>query len=282
MTSSLDTCAAESEIRDSEENTLRARTVLLCFFGLVKNVSDDQLAAYRENVIAPLQRRGATVRAMLHTHSVTQFTNPRNKERNVPLRQQDSVARLHSLCPFIETAFDQVDDADDFAGDVSVYLQNGDPWPDNPRVSVRLYLRQLHSLHCLSQMLSKALHCAQIPADTVVIFLRPDVLFLKPLDTVSIEKLIDGSAEDSALLPECDRYGGQNDRFAVAPSVAVAARYAQRFRHLETFIKSGRRPHAEQFLEYALRCEQVQVAHFRVLFARVRANGAIVKRDGVR
>jgi hypothetical protein len=238
--------------------------VVLCFFGLVKNVSDAQLAAYRTCVVEPFRSLGLEVVAMMHTHTVNTFTNTRNREVNVKIDQERSIAKLRTLCPWLILMQTPPKDASN--AELDALLVNGDPWSNNPRESLKMYLRQLDSLRHLAFGLD-----AHGRKSDLLIVLRPDVMFREPMNAKDI--VANYRAHPKKILtPGWGTYGGCNDRMAVG-NRRVMVPYLLRGARLRGYVNLGNRPHAEKFLKFAIPNARPCI---RTRFARVRADGRLI------
>jgi hypothetical protein len=248
----------------------------LCFFGLVKNVTDRQLASLQRNLIEPLLHVTRTDRidAYLHTHRMERFNNARNNEANHVIDQDKSIRKLQTL-PLnfraIEIGAPETADADPEFQPLEFFMRNGDPWPENPRTSVRYFLRQLHALDQVANLL-------QPHADEYdfAVFVRPDLLFLDALDQACVRVVVATSTDERPMiaLPSWHSYGGFNDRFAIGRPRAMCAHFCSRKSAIRAYCASGRKPHAETFLGHHLISRGVRVLPMPVRFQRVRANGS--------
>ena len=116
--------------------TSRSR-VALCFFGLVKNY--EHVARSVETfILNPLSKASYDQDVYIHTYNQSTTTNPRNGEENSTV----TPSSILSYFPQAVVKQDSPDKADNLRP-LDYYLQNGDPWHDNPRVSMRHYVRQL-------------------------------------------------------------------------------------------------------------------------------------------
>jgi hypothetical protein len=252
--------------------------VVLCFFGLVKNVTETQVKALQERVVQPLVQAGAqTVKAVLHTHRVDKITNPRNKEKDISLHQAKSVELLSRALTFVDVKVTDLEQCKQRVGDVDPYLVRGDPWPDNPRVSLTFYLRQLDSLYNVHEMIKSCVQDGRVSADAMFVLLRPDVMFTKALRVADISRFLTIHTQSAnprtILVPDFHRWGGENDRFAIA-GLDVTLLYTARFDGLADYVNvHGEKPHAEKYLAHVLHAHGIHVVHAPVRFCRIRAHG---------
>jgi hypothetical protein len=163
--------------------------------------------------------------------------------------------------------------AADAGVNLSALLAHGDPWPDNPRLSLRNLARQLHSLRRATGLWLASAR-ARGPYRFVVC-LRPDLRFLAPLDLPRLAPALRSSA---LATPGWARWGGLNDRLAFGGPAAMAA-YGLRGAALPAYVAAGARPHAERFLAAHLAARGVAHVDSAVVFQRVRAGGRIEAKD---
>jgi hypothetical protein len=148
--------------------------------------------------------------------------------------------------------------------------KNGDPWPDNPLLSIVYFVRQLHSLKRVTKLWIPTRHKYKF-----VLYLRPDALFLSPLDLPRNAPALNSK---SIATPAWHQFGGRNDRLAYGVPAVMAA-YGMRGDFLQSFVDSGKMPHAEKFLKHYLRSRGIGSVGSRTRFQRVRADGHVDRRD---
>lgn len=258
--------------------------VVLCFFGLVKNITQLQIESIVRNVIMPLSETGViSISGLLHTHRVEVTTNPRNKELNVGVDQAESIKQLSSIIRFVDVRISEVEDSEKRTGNIECYLMHGDPWPDNPRVSLTMYLRLMDSLYNMHDMIRENVRLKTINPDSIFVMLRPDVLFLTRIDVLLIERalaeLAEGKHNTAAelskwiILPSWNRFRGENDRFAIGGLNTILS-YCSRLDDLMNYVKDKRKtPHAETYLGYYVKSKALKVIRTDFKFCRVRADG---------
>jgi len=230
--------------------------VALCFFGLVKDyglVAD----SVEQFVLSPLRKAGYEYDIYIHTYNQPTVTNPRNGEKSVSINSS-------SITKFYPTAIIRRDDPTtaDRLHPLEYYLRNGDPWPDNPRLSMMNYIRQLYSLHMVTSLWwPSRSHYAY------VVYLRPDVRFTSPL---MLNPLI---RERQIAIPNFHSFTGYNDRFAYGRPLAMKT-YGDRLNWVEAFFARYKCSlHAESYLKFFLQAHGMEVILIHIHFVRVRANG---------
>ena len=230
--------------------------VALCFFGLVKNYNLTA-ASVEQYVLAPLRKQGYDYDVYVHTYQQRLTSNPRNAESN-------AVVHPHSILKSFPKAVIKKEPPEvaDRQRPLTWYLQNGDPWPDNPRISMQNYVRQLYSLRQVT-----TLWWPKAQQYVYVIYLRPDVRFTTPLT------LNPGLKASQVVIPSFHNFNGCNDRFAYGRPVTMKL-YGERWSWLPTYFSKHKAPlHAERYLALYLQAYGLEVVRIPLHFIRVRANG---------
>ena len=245
--------------------------VAVCFFGQVKNYKHVADSVQR-HVFDVLDKTGLAYDVFAHTFNQSDFTNPRNREQHLPIDPaslQDNLA-----IPPTAMLYDNLAAADS-AYNLTALLARGDPWPDNPRLSLRYYARQLHSLHRVTSLWE-----ARAARYSWVLYLRPDLRFLSDLDLPRLRAFLHHAPDQAAIAtPGFAKWGGLNDRLAFGPPSAMLA-YGRRGEALERYVAvTQRRPCAEAYLAHYLAGHGVTAVDSEVRFQRIRADGRPDRRD---
>ena len=235
--------------------TARPR-VAICFFGLVKDYGV-VAQSVTEFILAPLLRSGLQYDIYIHTYNQSNITNPRNGEADI------AITPTSILRHFPQATFKRDNPiVADRIQPLDYYLRNGDPWSDNPRISMLNYIRQLYSLRAVT-----ALWVPSARKYTYVIYLRPDVRFTTPL------ALNHRITTQQIAIPNFHNFGGCNDRFAYGRPNAMKA-YGERLNWVDTFFTRHTQPlHAERYLLAFLQAHKLQPVLIPFHFIRVRADG---------
>jgi hypothetical protein len=259
--------------------TRNNRTIAICFFGQVKHY-EHVAASVQRHVFDVLIANGYRYDIYAHTYNQPTTTNPRNREDNLPI----NATSLQTILRMPATAmlYDRPEDADRLFL-LSELLRNGDPWPENPRISLRNLGRQLHSLRRVTGLWQRAAAAADdddagggghgVRSHDLVLYLRPDVRFLTDLDLPLLAPHLLANASLLAT-PHWGRWGGFNDRLAFGAPAAAAA-YGLRGGELQAYVAGGSKPHAERFLAASLAAHGVGDVRSTVQFVRVRADGRL-------
>lgn len=245
--------------------------IALCFFGLVKNTTSADLANYKSMVVKPLNKAGYDVEGFMHTYKLSVYGNKRNNEATTGLRTAESIELWRSLIPFREVDVTEPDVADQSFCPMSRFFAHGDPWSDNPVVSVVYFLRQQYSLWRVTRALRK--HQRDFVG---AVYLRPDVRFLDELQVDVLERLLHSSARTIAV-PVWHSWYGANDRFAFGKTADMIV-YGERMTKLAEYTKHEQ-PHAERYLHVYLNESGIAVEGLWMRFQRVRTDGSIEHAD---
>jgi hypothetical protein len=204
--------------------------IAICFFGQVKHF-DHVFHSVKRHVFDVLDAHRVCYETFAHTYDQPTFTNARNNEHSEPLDPR-SLQRLLAL-PDARALYDPPEAADR-RFDLARLSRYGDPWPDNPAVSLTNFVRQLHSLGRVGR-----LWAASGRACALALFLRPDVLFLSDLDLPALApRLLVAPGGAAVAAPFFHKFGGVNDRLAFGPPAAMRA-YAARGDHLQVRSNTG-------------------------------------------
>lgn len=274
---------------------LDGKHVAVLFFGLVKTITDEQLCAYSKHVFHPLAKAGAVLHVFLHTHKLESFANPANLEYGDALDQDASIEKLAAACSGVGAAYDRTctfqyittcpRTADERHGPVDKYSVNGTHWKRCPswKTTVLYYIRQLDSIKEVYELACRGTVRQGAEGEAAsfdaFVFLRPDVLFHEPLCLRDVQSacLASRRHENLVMTPSWHKFGGLNDRFAVA-SQKGASTYGYRLDELPRAIEQGFVLHAERFLQRTLmhKGKEKGIDHNYCrhgTFSRVRANG---------
>jgi hypothetical protein len=244
----------------------RIDKVAICFFGQVKHY-EHVADSVKRHIFDVLRADNYTFDIFAHTYNLTTFTNPRNRENNIPIDPR-SLQRILNISD--ERVIYEEPDAADARFDIQTLLTAGDPWPENPTISLRFMGRQLYSLMRVTGLWnstrSKYKYC---------IYLRPDTVFRSDIDLKQLELNL---TEGTLSTPGFGKYGGINDRLAFGPPSAMEA-YGRRGEHLIEYVLKMRRPScAESYLEKYLELRSLTNVDSSILFYRVRADGRVETR----
>ncbi|CUG88378.1 Hypothetical protein, putative [Bodo saltans] len=272
-------------------NEVGRQRIAAVFFGLVKNVSPEHLAALRKHIADPLREIG-DVDVFLHTFAMNDFRNPRNAGEGgrVPINQTASINAIQNVfenCTFT-SKLDPPEVAHKFFGPTSSYLKYGGSWEEHSFLSVHYYLRQQFSLIRATELWTGNQYTTGGAAQNesfalpsreydCVVFLRPDLIYSAfpkhALEAMCHRSSHHRTTQRDIVVPSV-QYGGFHDRTAFGSPVAMLL-YGLRGLRLREYVAARQPVHAETFLARYL-CENdvtVHLAHWSS--RRLRSGGEI-------
>lgn len=171
------------------------------FFGITRSLRHTA-GAVHTNFYEPLRQVGITTLRAGHFNLPETIDNPRSGERNVATDRAESVLLDLDLC-WIEPQA---------RASIAVELDVARDFPDTIGDQYRSMENLCHQLRSLDRLWS-LLRLLGVNENDLVLLLRPDLLYLDPLDpAVHLGPLLDGRAE--LIVPVWQGWGGLNDRFA--------------------------------------------------------------------
>lgn len=232
--------------------------IAICFFGIARSIQYTA-GSIERNIIEPAARFGDVLK-IAYLYDVPKIENKRSGE-DIAL---DINVNQHIALDYVEMA--QPDTADILL-DYQKFKVFGDNWNDNYR-SLKNLTHQLHSLQQNTKM-------AQGSGADVVAFIRPDLHYHDSLGPIFKNALRIHRKGGSVLFsPNWQRWGGLNDRFAIAVGENAIFSYGSRLQVAEEFCSTFKCSlHSEKLLAYAIKKSGVKVRHIPQRASRVRANG---------
>jgi hypothetical protein len=187
------------------------------------------------------------------------ISNPRSGEFALPTDPAEADLLALDACRI------DPQDPELIAGTLALARRYPDHYGDQ-YASARNLCFQLRSLAALWEMLAEV-----VTEQDWVAFLRPDLLYIDPLDLVGVAGRMTAEGADIAV-PAWQAWGGLNDRFALT-NARGAEIYATRLRRIAEAIASVGALHAETLLAYAVATERLRVLRLPARAIRIRANG---------
>lgn len=236
---------SELQLLDGGSDDTASKPCALVFFGLVKNLNESHVKNFEENLLLPLLERCASVKVYLHTYNISVFNNPRseNNEANVTIDSRSSIDLLfrhllsYRVISLWNVSFSSPEDADDSMGPIDYYLQRGDPWPDNPNISMKYYLRQLYSLQLVTDLWAREKH-----GFSLVLYTRPDLYYESKLElpaTIKRNTLYSPHFAYPAMFNDrIGFYSGYNDRMAIGKADVMEI-YGRRLKFIDLMFTSA-------------------------------------------
>ena len=235
--------------------------VAICFFGLTRSLNYT-MPSIKTNILKVLQDNNIAYDIYLHTYDLTHISNKRSEEQNCPLDTEE----WKLLNPIAHKITNQATFDANF--NWKVLKQQGDFWKDGFN-STRNAIRQLNSLKEVTSLwLDK-------PRYDSYIYLRPDLLYVNPIDIDDIINHI--SANNIIVIPRWGNYrGGLNDRIAYG-SYDVMKIYGTRIdyiqQHYRRKLGAMKKPyHSERYLTLILNKFRFIIHKCNLMGIRIRAN----------
>jgi hypothetical protein len=232
--------------------------IALAFWGLTRSLKYT-IDSIKNNVISKLSEHEITI--FLHTFKLNEkYNNPRANEKNINLDFNEY--------KLLNPDFFEIDNQDEIKTkiDIKSYRSKPDPWKTN-YVSVDNFICSMYSKSRVVNMIINS----QKEFD-YIIFLRPDVLFLTPLDNSFFNFI----TEDTICVPNFHRYGRFkfNDRFCIS-NFKNGLIYGDLFKNMLEYSKNNVL-HSETFIGYYMNLvHKLKIKFINFYFNRVRADGRI-------
>jgi len=227
--------------------------VALCFWGICRttNHTIDSIKTY---VFKPLEDANIDYDIYVHTFSIsTSYSNSRTSEINIKLDNE-----LYKLLNPDWVEVEDQADADKLI-DLPSYRSKGDPWARWRSVNFCTLDNHIRALYSLN----KVTHAALKKDYKNIIFLRPDVKFITPLNTNWLN-----IKHDEIITPDFHLHP-VNDRFAVTTPYSAKV-YGQRFNDAKAYSLQHQL-HSETYLKYCLDLAKIKIYKVKFRFRRIRA-----------
>jgi hypothetical protein len=231
--------------------------IAVAFFGIPRN-SKICLPTIESNIYGRLPG-DATVASFYHLYSPQMVTNVRSGEHG--FLGEDNYQPFDGMKGVVEPAGGCLD-----RWDYRLIQSFGDVWGDDGK-SLHNLVHQLNSLHEVTSMLEAF-------GPDVVLFLRPDLIYLDPLPKYVIPAVF---ASPSAVhIPHWQWWNGLNDRFAVCGRSSYRA-YGKRIECALRFCAEHQRGlHSERLLRFAMKEARAKLRTLDMRASRVRVGGEVV------
>jgi hypothetical protein len=231
--------------------------ICVCFYGLTRSLKYT-INSIRENILKVLISNNYYFDIYLHTYDLKYINNNRSNEINIKL---DTEEYKLLNCDYIK-----IDNQNEFDKSINInnFLVKGDPWPENPKISLLNLLRQLNSLKHVNLLsnLKKINY-------THYLYLRPDLKYLNKFDC----NIIKNSKSNEFYTPNWGKFGGLNDRMAFGMKTSID-KFANRIEESLLYSKTNKL-HSERFLKYVM--HNFKIEDIKMNANRVRSNGNMSK-----
>ena len=225
--------------------------ICICFYGLSRSLKYT-INSIRENIFRQLINNKYYFDVYFHTYYLEQITNKRSGENNIKLDNDEY--------KLLNVDYIKINNQNDFDKtiDINNYLKHGDPWPENPKVSLLNLLRQLNSLKEVNKLSNNKSY-------SYYLYLRPDLKYINLFDC----SIITNCKENEFYTPIWGKYGGLNDRMGFG-TYNVMNMFSTRLNKALLYSNS-KKLHSESFLKHIMQSYIIKNINMRA--NRVRANG---------
>jgi len=231
--------------------------IALAFWGLTRSLKYT-IDSINTKIINKFKENGIQYKIFMHTwfiHSL--YNNSRGKEHGIILDNTEY--------KLLNPDYIELHDQDDFKENINLkaFRTHKDPWKTN--------YESVDNFIC--GMYSKA-RCTQLIENSneefdYIIFLRPDVLYLKDFDINFFKKV----NNNTICIPNFALYSNFNDRFCIA-NMKTYKLYGYIFNKL--FEYSKHYPLHSETLHYKIMIKnKIKIEKIKFFFKRVRADGRI-------
>jgi len=243
--------------------------VALCYWGLARS-TDLTIESIEKYILEPLKEANIDYTVFLHTFLIyNEYNNSRAEEWNLEIK--NDIWKLLLPNYYMVENQEDVDTHLDFYK----YRTKGDPWKFEgmPYIKFNTLNNHIRSLYSLYKVTS--LWKANADAFDVIIYLRPDVRYTKPL---SIEWLKRATVEKHIVqIPNFHLYDGWNDRFAIGSPEAMI-HYGDRYIYALDYSRLYLL-HSEGFLSSHMARFKKKPEYIHFPFRRIRADGVVCPND---
>ena len=244
------------------------KKVALCYWGIARS-TDFTIESIERNIWKPLEDANIEYTTFVHTFSVNKpYTNSRASEWNIHLK--NDIWKMLLPDHYIVENQEDIDKILDF----KKYRSHGDPWEVEQVSMYQKYSTHDNLIRALYS-LSKVTNLWKPMASTfdAVIYLRPDVRFISPLNVEWIHECRRGNI----YAPNFHLVDDWNDRFAIGKPADMIL-YGSRFQ--DAYQYSLYKPlHSEGFLSEYMKKHKIKPTHIFFLFRRIRADNHICPAD---
>jgi hypothetical protein len=228
--------------------------VAICFWGICRT-TNHTIDSIKEYIYKPLDEANIEYEIFVHTFTLnTPYTNTRCEEYDLKL-DNELYKLLGANNPIVE---DQ--DIVDANLNLLEYRTHGDPWVSVGSKDFGTFNNHIRALYSLHKVTTLALESNP----SKILFLRPDVKFLNPIQPTWLRNI----KYKEILLADFHCYP-VNDRFALAFPKAAKI-FGLRFEKALEYSKTNRL-HSEQFLMHCLKSENIKHKLVKFRFRRIRA-----------
>ena len=247
--------------------------IALVFSGILRSLQYTH-QNIKDNILKPLLDANLDITLYCHNYVLpdnVKYSNIRNKENPITIPQENK-----TLLPFDYYLEDNQEIIKEEL-DLSKYRAKGNPWSKSKDYNtLNNYILSLYSRLKITKLLGEHYQSKQTEYKyDIIIFLRSDVRFQKPLDTSMLKEL---DTPNKCIIPDFHHWkGGYNDRMFIS-KMDLALYYGCYFNQLYD-LSLKKQLHSETINKYLLNKYEADVILKPIIFVRVRTNGEIAYLD---
>ena len=242
-------------IYNNYSNNIKINKVAICFIGLCRT-TNYTISSIDKYIYNALDKMNIKYDTYLHTYEINKiYNNEWSGEKNMKI-DNDNWKLLNPDYHLIEN-----EDTVSSKLNLFKYRKHGDPWNTKFR-SLDNVILSLWSTYQVTQLWKNS----DIKYDAII-YLRPDVLYLKPLK-IDYFNMIN---HHNILLPDFEEFP-INDRFAIgSPETMII--YGERFLNAYKY-SLYHQLHAETYLNYILHFNNIKIIKIHFRFCRIGMDGS--------
>jgi len=237
--------------------------IALGFWGITRSLTHT-ISSIQEKILTPLRLQNIELTIFMHTFSVnSEYNNTRTNELNIRLNNKEY--------QLLNPDYIKIDDQDEIKAKINIeeYRSHPDPWNTNYN-SVDNFICAMYSKNELVKMIQESNE-----EFDYIIFLRPDVKYLHPLNI----KYLNHVTDNKICIPHFCIFYNFNDRFAITNMNSYKI-YGTLFNELLEYSKTNQL-HSEKYQSYLLHQAKIKFILIPFYFNRVRFNGYELKDDTI-
>lgn len=229
------------------------KKICICFYGLTRSLKYTH-NSIKNNILRELINHNYYFDIYMHTYDLFSITNKRSNEKNSKL---DFTEYLLIKPDYIlitnQILFDKTININD-------YLKHGDPWPENPKISLFNLLRQFNSLKLVTN-----LHINNNDYLTYI-YLRPDLKYLNKFDI----NILKNFQNNTFYTPNWGKFGGLNDRLCIGDKNVIEYFSYKRFDDAKEY-SNNKKLHSETYLKDIMK--NFNIININLKANRIRSTG---------
>lgn len=233
------------------------RKIAVAFFGITRALWKT-LPSIETNVFDPIRSDG-TLQVYSHLYATEFIDNPRSDEKGAMDVDEHELLESNWLCLESPGTYLECDTLKEIS-------RFGDRFDDDFKSLQNLW-QQLNSLAAVTRaMLNDGIE--------ICVFCRPDLLYRESFEHWLSRAL--KANQPTVYLPSWQRFGGENDRFAICVGHQAITAYGERIQLANAYCSEFSSPlQGEGLLAFALAADKIKVRRIALRASRVRLGGKV-------